>query len=424
MMFGTWLAVAYAVPRQVADTVCAKTSWRPKPTMFDTMVIVPMSTAARAIPPPACGTLPVFCARPASVAVSCASVTGGWQSSPAQADAWPGPCSARPPGPGRVPPGCAPGDPAAGMGRRPSMSSQCSGGVRWMTLVKLTFSLAAVSAMIPASTATRPAPRQARRRRRAEHGPERVGPRVAEHGPLPQVLPGEGQARTQRDPGQHGPWPGASRHRASRHRAGRHGAVPGRSRRPRPAGGGQQPARQRRDLDRAAGPQIEQVEQVGAARDQAGVDRHVQGGAAQQPAGGDSGRADSADLDRAGGHLAVGQGAQVTAESPPVAAARQVVVTAEGARPGGRGHQRSPDPGREAGGERGRERGPGGGGRSLQQGDRLAAVISAGPGRRAARRPRPQQRVRAPGRPGRQGGADHARGGAPRAWVPASPRAR
>ena len=83
MMFGTWLAVAYAVPRQVADTVCAKTSWRPKPTMFDTMVIAPMSTAARPIPPPACGTLPVSCARPASVAVSCASVTGGWQSSPA-----------------------------------------------------------------------------------------------------------------------------------------------------------------------------------------------------------------------------------------------------------------------------------------------------------------------------------------------------
>ena len=82
MMFGTWFAVAYAVPRQVADTVCAKTSWRPKPTMFDTMVIAPMRTAARPIPPPACSP-PMSCARPASVAVSCASVTGGWLTSPA-----------------------------------------------------------------------------------------------------------------------------------------------------------------------------------------------------------------------------------------------------------------------------------------------------------------------------------------------------
>ena len=91
MMLGTWFAVAYAVPRQVAETVCAKTSWRPKPTMFDTMVIAPMRTAARPIPPPACS-LTVSCARPALVAVSCALVTGGWLTSPAwQADAWPGP---------------------------------------------------------------------------------------------------------------------------------------------------------------------------------------------------------------------------------------------------------------------------------------------------------------------------------------------
>ena len=82
MMLGTWFAVAYAVPRQVADTVCAKTSWRPKPTMFDTIVIAPMSTAARPIPPPAWGTVPMSCARPASAAVSCASVTEGWQPSP------------------------------------------------------------------------------------------------------------------------------------------------------------------------------------------------------------------------------------------------------------------------------------------------------------------------------------------------------
>ena len=41
----------------------------------------------------------------------------------------------------------------AGAGRRPSMSSQFSAGVRAITLVKLTFSLAAVSPAIPASSA-------------------------------------------------------------------------------------------------------------------------------------------------------------------------------------------------------------------------------------------------------------------------------
>ena len=245
-------------------------------------------------------------------------------------------------------------------------------------------------------------PRQARRRGRAEHGPQRVGPGVAEHGPLGQVLTGQGEPRTQRDPGQHG----------RGHRPGRHGAAPGCSRPPRPPGGGQQPARQRRDLDGAAGPQIEQVEQVGAPRDQAGVHRDIQGGAPQQPARGHTGRADPADLDRAGGHLAAGQGAKVTAESPPVAAARQVVVTAEGPGSGCRGHQRQPGPARKAGGERSRKRGACGGGWSLEQGDWLAAVIGPGPGRGAARGPRPQHGVRAARRPGRQDGADHARGAA------------
>jgi len=53
MMFGTWLAVAYALPRQNAWTVCAKTSWRPNPTIRAAAVSDPMSTAARPIPRPA-----------------------------------------------------------------------------------------------------------------------------------------------------------------------------------------------------------------------------------------------------------------------------------------------------------------------------------------------------------------------------------
>src|SRR5215469_9065307 len=58
MMLGTWLAVAYAVPRQWLPTVWAKTSWRPKPTTRATTVMDPMSAAARPIPRPACRSVP------------------------------------------------------------------------------------------------------------------------------------------------------------------------------------------------------------------------------------------------------------------------------------------------------------------------------------------------------------------------------
>ena len=57
-----------------------------------------------------------------------------------------------------------------------------------MTLVKLTFSLATVSAVIPASRRSARAAAGRPRRPRAEHGAERVGARVAEHGPLAEVL--------------------------------------------------------------------------------------------------------------------------------------------------------------------------------------------------------------------------------------------
>ena len=147
------------------------------------------------------------------------------------------------------------------------------------------------------------------------------------------------------------------------------------------------------------GPQIKQVEQVSAARDQARVHGHVQRAAAQQGTRGQPGRADAADLDGAGGHLAVGQGPQVAAESAPVAAAREVVIAAEGAGPGGGRHQRGPGPAGEAGGERGRERGPGGGGGPFEQGDRLAAVVGPGPGRGPARRAGPAAVRTRPGPP-------------------------
>src|SRR5215469_8043056 len=58
MMLGTWLAVAYAVPRQWLPTVWEKTSWRPKPTTRATTVMDPMSAAARPIPNPAFRSVP------------------------------------------------------------------------------------------------------------------------------------------------------------------------------------------------------------------------------------------------------------------------------------------------------------------------------------------------------------------------------
>ena len=109
----------------------------------------------------------------------------------------------------------------------------------------------------------------------------------------------------------------------------------------------------------------------------------------------------------------MGQGAQVTAETPAAAAAGQVVVTAEGPGTGRGGHQPGADPGREARGERGGERSTGSDCRPFEQGDRLAAVVGPGPGRSPAGWPRPEHRVHAPGRTGGQGRADQGPGGGP-----------
>src|SRR6202012_5208915 len=93
------------------------------------------------------------------------------------------------------------------------------------------------------------------------------------------------------------------------------------------------------DLDRPAGPEVEQVEQVGRPGDQRGVDRDVGDGAAGERGGRDPGRADAAQLDRAGGDLTVGQRAEVPADPAHVTGAGDVVVPAERPGTGGRGGQ-------------------------------------------------------------------------------------
>ncbi len=87
-----------------------------------------------------------------------------------------------------------------------------------------------------------------------------------------------------------------------------------------------------RDLDRAAGAQVEEVEQVRAARDEAGVDRHVRRAAALEQRGAEAGRGQAGQLDGARGDLAVRQGAEVAAQPAARGRAAQVVEDAEGQR--------------------------------------------------------------------------------------------
>ncbi len=49
---GTWFAVTYAVPRQLAPTVCENTSVRTKPNIRDSIVRPATTTAPRAMPTP------------------------------------------------------------------------------------------------------------------------------------------------------------------------------------------------------------------------------------------------------------------------------------------------------------------------------------------------------------------------------------
>ena len=63
--FGTWLAVTYAVPRQVAPMVWENTRVRTSPRIRDTMVSPAISIAPRAMPTPdlAGSARPVGCAK-------------------------------------------------------------------------------------------------------------------------------------------------------------------------------------------------------------------------------------------------------------------------------------------------------------------------------------------------------------------------
>ncbi len=126
-----------------------------------------------------------------------------------------------------------------------------------MTRVKLTFSLATVSATIPASRPSRARRGSALGGRRAEHRAERVGAGVAEHGPLAEVLGQQGER------GAGGRGDGLQPRQAP-------GVTPLRRRRPASALlAAMSPAGERRHLDGAAGAEVEEVEQVRAARDQA-----------------------------------------------------------------------------------------------------------------------------------------------------------
>ncbi len=268
MMFGTWLAVAYAVPRQWLPTVCAKTSWRPKPTTRAITVMPPMSAAARPIPRPA------WRSGPGSVTEAGGPVTTVLSAAV---------CSGLPGVPRRGGSSGRPGTGAAGTGRRPSMSSHRRAGVRSMTAVKLTFSLAAVSPAIPGQQRHPGRPGQAGRGRHPEQGAERVGARVPEHRPFAQVFAQQRERRAKR-----------GRHRLAAARCARPRATrpPPACARPRVGPSrpgplrrvcrGQQRAAGQRHLEGAPRAQVEQVQQVGATGHQARVDGDVGRATAEQ----------------------------------------------------------------------------------------------------------------------------------------------
>ncbi len=162
------------------------------------------------------------------------------------------------------------------------MSSRLSTGLPAMTLVKLIFSEAAVSAATVPSSDQPAGAAELGHGGEAEQGAQRVGAGVAEHRPLAEVL---GQQRGG----------GAQRHRGQRRR----------HRRVTDDGGREQgPAGEQPDLDGPAGAQVEQVGQVGGPGDGGAVDQRVDRAAGDQGGGGEAGRADAEDLDGAAGDLA------------------------------------------------------------------------------------------------------------------------
>ena len=179
-------------------------------------------------------------------------------------------------------------------GRRPSSSARAATGCPAMTWVKLTFSLAAVSAASTARASSPPAVPVRAASATPSSAPERVRARVAEHDLLAEVGRQQRRAGTERAGGDAAA--AAERQRRADHQPG---------------------------LDRPAGPQVEQVDQVGRAGDDPGAEQHVGGApqaapvvpAAEQRRGHQAGRADPGDLDQAAGDPALAQRAQVAGEA-------------------------------------------------------------------------------------------------------------
>jgi hypothetical protein len=242
--------------------------------------------------------------------------------------------------------------------------------------------------------------RQRSRGRRAEHRAKGVGAGVAEHGPLAQILWQQRERRPERR------GHGDESRRAS---AGTCLRSPGHG-----AADGDEAAGKHGDLDGSTRAEVEQVEQVRAARDEARVDHHVgraiggrvtkgrvTKGCVAKNRGGEARGGQATELDRAGGHLTVGQGAQVAAEAATLSRARQIVDEAE--RQGTRAGQSQAAGGagttgpflgtlsltvrgaiRRLRGDRGADQLRGdradGSGGAFDEGDELAPVVGARPG--------------------------------------------
>src|SRR5487761_790545 len=233
MMFGTMLAVVYAVPRQVVPTVCANTTCRPNPTSRASTVMTPIITAARPIPcrPSLCGRgrarsgvltavsgcrgkVPVL--PPRSREVPGSRFTGTYRARArsyglsTSENSYDGPVppvtagtpAAYPPGQplrprqgDRLRGGCqADGRPGRGRGRGRERHGAAAEHVEPAQRGRGLDDLGEADLLAghgqrddPGEQAEPCALGQRLRRRRAEHRAERVGARVAEHGPLAEV---------------------------------------------------------------------------------------------------------------------------------------------------------------------------------------------------------------------------------------------
>ena len=183
--------------------------------------------------------------------------------------------------------------------RRPNASSSRSTGVRWITWVKLTFSLAAVSPASTASSAARPS------------GPVRAASATPSSAPSAFAPLSPSITRSSRSSGSSagGGADGAGGDAAVR-ATGQRRAAP----------------QQQAGLQRPAGPQVEQVEQVRGAGDDTGAEQHVEPRGPPAAGAGAGGRRRAArprqaggahpdDLDQAGGDPPLPQRGEVPGEA-------------------------------------------------------------------------------------------------------------